>query len=98
MKKVTYSTIILLLVTSFSVFAGNESTENKSDKPTEIISLVNLNDATIFIIKNDSTQNTVSYLTKYQYRKSTSRKSKMKNVKNFLKNPEKKENTLTILC
>ncbi len=98
MKKVTYTTIILLLVTSFSVFAGNKSTEKKSDKPTEIISLVDLNDANVFIIKNDSIQNTVSYLTKYQYRKSTSRKSKMKNVKNFLRNPEKKENTLTILC
>ncbi|MCF6280542.1 MAG: hypothetical protein L3J14_09375 [Flavobacteriaceae bacterium] len=98
MKKVTYTTIILLLLTSFSVFAGDKPTENKSDKQTEIISLVDLDDSNVFIIKNDNIQNTVSYLTKHQYRKSSSRKSKMKNVQNFLRNPEKKENTIIAMC
>lgn len=98
MKNVTYTTLILFLLTTISVFASNTNKQDSLSKSIEVISLVDLNDNNIINIKNDSIVNTVSYLTKYQYRKSTSRKSKMNNILNFLKNPEKKEKASNILC
>lgn len=103
MTKVTLTTILLFLLTTISVFANNKSSEIYNNSVVNIISLENLQEATnndidikLDDLKTDT--NNVSYLVKYQLIKSTSRKSKMNNIQNFLKNPEKKEIVSNILC
>ncbi len=103
MKKVTLITAILILTASFSSFANVNSV-----KPTETTSIVTSeNNTTVielpFTQLNDfkidfNVENEISYIEKYQSRKSTSTKSKLNNVQNLLKNPERKERVLKVLC
>ena len=102
MKKVTLTTILLFLLTTISVLAQNE--KNDFDV-TEISSLSfdqdamnNQNLDINFEVINSTDENKVSVIVKHETFKSTSRKSRMKNVVNFLKNPEKKENSSIVLC
>lgn len=102
MKKVTLTTILLILLTSISVLAQNE----KNDlNVTEISTLsfdqdamTNQNLDINFEVINSTDVNKVSVIVKHETFKSTSRKSRMKNVVNFLKNPEKKQVTSIVLC
>lgn len=104
MKKVTFTTFLLILLTSVSVFANNKSNDINCINTTKVNTLIDLSEninvinKTIIIndLKTDVTK--TSYLVKYNLIKSTSRKSKMKNVKNFLKNPERKDSTIIAMC
>lgn len=102
MKKVTLTTILLLLLTTISVLA-QEKVNNK--KELRVLTITFEEDA-MTSTKNTieekviefTEENSVSVLTKHNIIKSSSRKSRMKNVVNFLKNPEKRKVSNIILC
>ena len=102
MRKVTLTTILLILLTSISVFAQNE----KNSLNVSEISTLNFDEDAMtnqdlkidFKVINLTDDNNVSVIVKHETYKSTSRKARMKNVVNFLKNPEKKQHLSVVLC
>lgn len=104
MRRITLITAILILTFSYNAFAGTPTnTDNvKSTKSVVVISENKdvINEPFLQLNKFEfKIENNISYLEKYQIRKSTSSKSKLHNVQNFLKNPEqKKVANIIILC
>lgn len=100
MKKVTLTTILLILLTSISVLAQNEKNDINviENISFDQDAMTNQNLDASFEVINSTDANKVSVIVKYKTFKSTSRKSRMKNVVNFLKNPEKKQNSSIVLC
>ncbi len=95
MTKTIYTTILLTLFVSVSTFASNGLYDNGCVESTKATSK---EISTIKIDKVKSNTNTVSYIMKYGIKKHSSRKSRMNNVHNYLKNPEKLDRTLNMLC
>tara|TARA_B110000240_G_C13505109_1_gene455790 strand:+ start:1671 stop:1973 length:303 start_codon:yes stop_codon:yes gene_type:complete len=100
MKKVTLTTILLILLTSISVLAQNEKNDINAIENLSFDqdAMTNQNLDINFEVTNSTDANKVSVIVKHETFKSTSRKSRMKNVVNFLKNPEKKQNSSIVLC
>jgi ribosomal protein L21 len=102
MKKITLTTVLLILLTSISGLAQNEK---NSLNITEIIVLNFEQDAKVnqdlkinFEVINSTEDNKVSVIVKYETFKSSSRRSRVKNIINFLKNSEKKQGSSIALC
>jgi hypothetical protein len=102
MKKITLTTVLLILLTSISGLAQNE--KNSLDV-TEITVLnfeqdvkVNQDLKINFEVINSTEDNKVSVIVKHETFKSSSRRSRVKNIINFLKNSEKKQGSSIALC
>ncbi len=102
MKKITLTTVLLILLTSISGLAQNEK---NSLNITEIIVLNFEQDAKVnqdlkinFEVINSTEDNKVSVIVKYETFKSSSRRSRVKNIINFLRNSEKKQGSSIALC
>jgi hypothetical protein len=102
MKKITLTTVLLILLTSISGLAQNEK---NSLNITEIIVLNFEQDAKVnqdlkinFEVINSTEDNKVSVIVKHETFKSSSRRSRVKNIINFLKNSEKKQGSSIALC
>ncbi len=95
MKKVILIASILILTSSLSAIANNsKSIDKKCNNSNSIVLQNNLN---FKITDKESKDKTLVTLTKHQFKRKTTGKSRIKNVQNFLKNPEKK-NTETAVC
>ena len=102
MRKTALTTILLILLTSISGLAQNEQ---NSLNVNEVLTL-NLEQETIvnqdlkinFEVLNSPEVNKVSVIEKHETFKSTSRRSKMKNIINFLNNSDKKQGSSIALC
>jgi hypothetical protein len=102
MKKITLTTVLLILLTSISGLAQNEK---NSLNVTEITVLNFEQDAKAnqdlkinFEVINSTEDNKVSVIVKHETFKSSSRRSRVKNIINFLKNSEKKQGSSIALC
>ncbi|MFB0938772.1 MAG: hypothetical protein QMB29_07535 [Urechidicola sp.] len=102
MKKITLTTVLLILLTSISGLAQNEK---NSLNVTEITVLnfeqdvkVNQDLKINFEVINSTEDNKVSVIVKHETFKSSSRRSRVKNIINFLKNSEKKQGSSIALC
>jgi hypothetical protein len=102
MKKITLTTVLLILLTSISGLAQNEK---NSLNITEIIVLNFEQDAKVnqdlkinFEVINSTEDNKVSVIVKHETFKSSSRRSRVKNIINFLRNSEKKQGSSIALC
>ena len=100
MKKVTLTTILLILLTYISVLAQNEKNDINAIENLSFDqdAMTNQNLDINFEVIYSTDAKKVSVIVKHETFKSTSRKSRMKNVVNFLKNPEKKQNSSIVLC
>ena len=102
MRKTALTTILLILLTSISGLAQNEK---NSLNITEIIVLNFEQDAKVnqdlkinFEVINSTEDNKVSVIVKHETFKSSSRRSRVKNIINFLRNSEKKQGSSIALC
>jgi hypothetical protein len=102
MKKITLTTVLLILLTSISGLAQNEK---NSLNVTEITVLNFEQDVKVsqdlkinFEVINSTEDNKVSVIVKHETFKSSSRRSRVKNIINFLKNSEKKQGSSIALC
>ena len=95
MTKTIYSTILLILFVTLSSYANNRISDKNcmesASTPSNDISHIKID-------KFKRSVDTVSYLMKYDVIIYSSRKSRMNNVKNYLKNPENLDRTSKILC
>ncbi len=103
MKKVTLTTILLFLLTSISVLAAQENATNENEVKIlnsilEEDAMTSQNEVINVKVIELTDNNNVSVLVKHNIIKSSSRKSRMKNVVNFLKNPEVKNTNKKVLC
>jgi len=89
MKKVILIASVLILTSSLSAIANNDKSIDKNCiNPNSIVLKNNLN----FEIADKELKNdTIAMLTKHQFKRKTTGKSRIKNVQNFLKNPERKK-------
>lgn len=95
MKKVILIASILILSSSLSAVANNNKSIDKNCiNPNSIEIQNNLN---FKIADKELADDAIVILTKYQFKRKTTGKSRIKNVQNFLKNPEKK-NIETAVC
>jgi hypothetical protein len=102
MKKITLTTILLILLTSISGLAQNEI-NNVNVTETSTLNFeqdVNASqDLKIdFKIIDSTDDNKVAVIEKHETFKSTSRRSRMKNIINFLNNSDKKQGSSIELC
>ena len=95
MTKTIYTTILLILFVSVSSYASNRSFDINCVESTKAISKV---ESTFKIDDVKSNTNTLSYIMKFEIKTHSSRKSRMDNVDNYLKNPEKLDRALNVLC
>lgn len=95
MTKKTYTTILLILFVSVTAFASNRSIDKNCVEST-LTSTKDISTIKIEDVKSETFE--VSLLMKHVIIKHSSRKSKMNNLYNYLKNPENLERTSTILC
>ena len=102
MKKTTLTTILLILLTSISGLAQNE--KNKVHV-TEVLTLNFEQDTNAdqdlkieFEIINLKDDNNVSVILKHEITKPTSRRSRVKNIINFLNNSEEKQDSSIASC
>jgi hypothetical protein len=95
MTKTIYTTILFILFVSVTTYASDRSYDINCVETTNTTSK-EISTIKIEEVKNNT--NTVSYLMKYEIKKHSSRKSKMNNVHNYLKNPEKLDRTSIVLC
>lgn len=103
MKKLTLTTILLLLLTSISVLANSETKiETNLENSIELIEVDAMTtqlDNIEVLVNNSTDQNLASVIVKHETTKYNSRKARMKTVvNNFLRNPEMKEVTSNVLC
>ena len=95
MKKVILIASVLILTSSLSAIANNDKSIDKNCiNPNSIVLQNNLN---FKIADEELKDDTLVILTKFQFKRKTTGKSRIKNVQNFLKNPEKK-NPETAVC
>jgi len=102
MKKTTLTTILLILLTSISGFAQNEKT---NINVTEVLTLNFEQDTNAdqdlkieFEIINLKDDNNVSVILKHETIKPTSRRTRVKNIINFLNNSEEKQDSSIASC
>lgn len=95
MRKVILIASVLILTSSLSAIANNnKSIDTNCSNPNSIVLQNNLN---FKIADKELKVDALVIITKYQFKRKTTGKSRIKNVQNFLKNPEKK-NTETVVC
>ena len=86
---------ILILTSSLSAAANNNKSIDKDSGNST--SIVMQNNFSLKIATKELNDNALVILTKHQFKRKTTGKSRLKNVQNFLKNPEKK-NPETAVC
>ena len=94
MNKVILITSVLILTSSLSAIANNNKSIDKNCSNPNSIALENNLD--FKIADKELKDDALVILTKYQFKRKTTGKSRIKNVQNFLKNPEKKKTEIAV--